>query len=166
MDIRFFCDSINTFSDLKIFVAYFHIDNYSNNDVTITINNKDNRILPKSFVYISPHNNIIPFYRDRNRGETAKIKNHSTVKFEQIISSSFFADSFKLKRTKLTYTHFLKTLLSNSKIDYYTDMSSLKKQLSNENVITVSEKAIQWSGIIIDSHKPTKIKKNKGSKME
>ncbi len=121
VDVTFICDSINLFSEVSFFNIYFHVINYSYNDIIISFNNEHDTLSKTSLVFISSKKDTIPIWYS---------KIDLGINMFEKRSETFFIGMIERKKFSMNYDHFGNNMGS---IEYF------KHQLPFSKIIYVPE---------------------------
>lgn len=132
-NLKIVCDSINMLSELRSFFMYFHIENYSNNDIFVTINGPSHgESSRKSFLYISPDNDTLPIFLEGNNNQIRIIKKKTNAYFTQLIIEDYFFAKYNFDQSfhRQSFYNYFNDIIKKSKIIYISDSTfDFKKNL-------------------------------------
>lgn len=150
--VNIVCDSINLSSEVSFFKIYFHLTNYSDNDVFISFNNEDDTLSKKSLIFITSNKDTIPIWYPKIDLGINMFEKRTVTFFMGMIERQKFSRNYDRFGKGIGSLKYFNNQLPFSKIIYVPDQTKFIKNLYPNCDTLVSIK-----GIIDVDTKNTKI---------
>jgi hypothetical protein len=124
LEVNIYCDSINLESEVSFLPIYFHLTNYSKNDVFISFNNENDTISKRSLILITPQNDTIPIWYYKINLGINLFEKESVTFFIGEIESNKFVRAYKESGYNQPFKEYFKNQFLLSRIIYIPDQSN------------------------------------------
>ena len=142
IDIKIICDSIDLSSEVSFFGIFFHIVNYSDNDVFISFNNEDDTLSRKSLVFITSKSDTIPIWYPQIDLGIKKFEKRSITFFMGMIERKTFNSYYHKYGKNIGSLNYFNNQLALSKIIYVPDQTKFTKNFYHTIDTLISIKGI------------------------
>lgn len=142
IDVEIVCDSINLASEVSFFAIYFHLTNYSDDDVFISFNNEDDTLSKKSLVFITSKKDTIPIWYPKIDLGINMFERRSVTFFIGMIERQKFSRNYDEFGKNIGFLKYFKNQLPSSKIIYLPDQTKFIKNLYHSYDTLIAIKGI------------------------
>ena len=139
IDINIICDSINLSSEVSFFTMYFHLMNYSKDNIFISFNNEKDTLSKKSLIFITSKRGTIPIWYPKIDLGINLFQKRTVTFFMGMIEKNKFRRNYENFGKNIGSMEYFKKQLPNSEVIYIPDHSKFINNFyhTNDTILSI-----------------------------